>query len=262
MTHENSFSTLCYAQFKCGDSTSSDSDDESQEALSESPSPTATLAPINETPFPFMLLPAELWNHVYELAAADLRDHRGYDEYARHLGVLIRRNPPKGSSESYMGLCTASRALRQEFRPIFMHDYSIGVWVSNLNGVLAAFFSSSNIAKGMYPIGADIFYDKMPKDGFDLLPLMRARAGTRGRVSWFVDARSFIDPGTKAASFMMDLHSIVDISFRGFLGDVVSGLIVSITFHRSRRWCGSTPGSMTSQRQSSTANTERNMKVK
>ncbi|KAF2824497.1 hypothetical protein CC86DRAFT_371813 [Ophiobolus disseminans] len=121
--------------------------------------------------FPFLTLPAELRNRVYEYAAAG----RIIQNPQRPTRLVRTTHQPakKNTSESCIGLNTVCRQIRTEFRPLYMRRAKLVIDFHDLQSFTAAFFSKMKVGKA-FPSKVTVMlnnYDRPCKANGDVVAL-------------------------------------------------------------------------------------------
>lgn len=184
-----------------------------------------------QKPFPFLRLPAEIRNRIYEYATADIP-------------LRLRHSLPfhdRDRKQGYIGLNTVCRQVRAEFHPLFYRDCVVLIKLCDFRSFLRTFLSAAAIndtpITNLY-VKVD-HYHLSQREDWDILPLLQAKALKRHQQWWFWALHD--DPWSpyrqkswlKLNELRDAFNNIVNSSPRSFLGDIKSGMFSEIRFCRA-----------------------------
>ena len=198
---------------------------------------TLSISACEEKPFPFLRLPAEIRNRVYEYATAEMkRPLRLY-----HILPCYDRD----SEHSYIGLNTICRQVRAEFRPLFYRNLEVVIHLRDLRPFLRTFFSAA-IIKDLPTMDLTVEtvgFCISQEEEWDILPLLQAKAINRQQCwfdancnesshgfSWQLRAWTSFS-GTE--EICDSLNKMVNSPPCSFLGDIKSDVFSEIRFCRA-----------------------------
>ncbi|KAF1843496.1 uncharacterized protein K460DRAFT_146315 [Cucurbitaria berberidis CBS 394.84] len=169
-------------------------------------------------PFPFLHLPAEIRNQVYQYVSADIEGPlRLY-----HILPCYHRK----SNSSYISLNTVCRQIRAEFHPLFYHNTKIVIRLDDFSSFIRTYLDTAASAYSITQIAkvtvenCDAILSR--EQGWDILPLLQDKALNRDRKwSFQVGWRS---------PMCQTLNKVVNCPTRRLLGDIKSGIFSEIRF--------------------------------
>jgi hypothetical protein len=127
--------------------------------------------------FPFLRLPAELRNRVYDFAIDNNDKTHGhmFRTHLVHMPSLPRKRQDEAARKSSIGLISTCQQIRSEFRPLFYRKWAAFVNFSDLLRFLDTFAPNNT----SFPLLAHITVHLEDRDwdlqGWNLLPLLRAQ---------------------------------------------------------------------------------------